>query len=131
LNFTFPPSGGIIGCPTVEEINVKLKSITQILGYEELVENREYEKISGGYTSDLLSDVMGNADADSVLITIQAHKNTIAVATLSDIRAIILCNGRKAPDDMLQAAEDESIAIYQTDDNQFTASWKIKDLLEN
>ena len=110
---------------------MKLKSITQILGYKELVENREYKEFSDGYTSDLLSDVMGNANAESVLITIQAHKNTIAVATLTDLRAIILCNGRKAPDDMLKAAEDESIAIYQTSDNQFTASWKLKDLLKN
>jgi len=110
---------------------MKLKSITRILGYKELVENREYEHFTNGYTSDLLSDVMGNAEAESVLITIQAHKNTIAVATLSDLRAIILCNGRKAPEDMLQAAIDENIAIYQTDDNQFTASYKIKDLLRS
>ena len=110
---------------------MKIKSITQILGYEELVENREHEKISNAYTSDLLSDVMGNAEADSVLITIQAHKNTIAVATLADIRAIILCNGRQAPDDMIKAAEDESIAIYQTDDTQYIVSWKIKELLDS
>lgn len=109
---------------------MKLKKITQLSGYKELLENREYENFTGGYTSDLLSDVMGNAIADTVLITIQAHKNTIAVATLSDIRGIILCNGREAPEDMLKAAEDESIAIYQTDDDQFTASWKIKELLE-
>lgn len=110
---------------------MKLKSINQILGYKELVENRNVETFSQGYTSDLLSDVMGNAEADSVLITIQAHKNTIAVATLSDLRAIVLCNGRKAPDDMLKAAEDESIAIYQTEDNQFVASWRIKGLLDS
>jgi hypothetical protein len=110
---------------------VKLKSITQILGYEELVENRESEKFTNAYTSDLLSDVMGNAESDSVLITIQAHKNTIAVATLADIRAIILCNGRQAPDDMISAAEDESIAIYQTDDSQYIVSWKIKELLDS
>ena len=110
---------------------MKLKSITQILGYEELVENRESEIFSNAYTSDLLSDVMGNAEAESVLITIQAHINTIAVATLADIRAIILCNGRQAPDDMIRSAEDESIAIYQTDDSQFTASWKIKELLDD
>lgn len=109
---------------------MEIKSITQILGYEELVENREYKKINSGYTSDLLSDVMGNAESDSVLITIQAHKNTIAVASLSDIRAIILCNGRQAPDDMIKAAEDESIAVFRTGDNQFEASWKIKNLLD-
>lgn len=110
---------------------MELKGINQILGYDVLVENRENQNFSKAYTSDLLSDVMGNAETDSVLVTIQAHKNTIAVATLSDIRAIILCNGRKAPADMLEAAENESIAIYQTEDNQFEASWKIKELLDS
>lgn len=110
---------------------MELKGINQILGYDLLVENRENQNFSKAYTSDLLSDVMGNAETDSVLVTIQAHKNTIAVATLSDIRAIILCNGRKAPADMLEVAENESIAIYQTEDNQFEASWKIKELLDS
>jgi serine kinase of HPr protein (carbohydrate metabolism regulator) len=110
---------------------MKLESITDILGYDLLIENKEIKKFSNAYTSDLLSDVMGNAESDSVLITIQAHKNTIAVATLAEIRAIILCNGREAPDDMKKAAEDENIAIYQTRDNQYVASWKIKELLDS
>lgn len=109
---------------------MKLKSISEILGYETIVENRKVDFFSSAYTSDLLSDVMGNAPADSVLITIQAHKNTIAVATLSEIRAILLCNGRKAPDDMVKAAKEENICIYRTEDNQFEASWKIKGLLD-
>lgn len=109
---------------------MKLKNINQILRYEELVENRENENFNDGYTSDLLSDVMGNAPAESVLITIQAHKNTVAVATLSDIRAIILCNGRTAPEDMIAAAKEESIGIFRTEDTQFEASWKIKGLLD-
>ena len=109
---------------------MELKSINQILGYETVVENRENLFFSGAYTSDLLSDVMGNAPADSVLITIQAHKNTVAVATLAEIRAIILCNGREAPEEMIEAAANENISIYKTDDNQFDTSWKIKRLLE-
>nr|WP_246434031.1 iron-sulfur binding hydrogenase [Spirochaeta isovalerica] len=107
-----------------------MKSINQILGYETIVENSKNDFFSNAYTSDLLSDVMGNAPADSVLITIQAHKNTIAVATLAEIRAIILCNGRTAPDDMIEAAAGENISIYRTDDNQYEASWKIKGLLD-
>ncbi|HEX3007541.1 MAG TPA: serine kinase, partial [Bacteroidales bacterium] len=31
--------------------------------------------VSGGYTSDLLSDVMGNASEDQIWITLQTHKN--------------------------------------------------------
>lgn len=79
-------------------------------------------RITGGYTSDLLSDVMANAPADSVLITIQAHKNSVAVSGLADIAAIILCNGRSAPDDMRKAAAEEGISIFETDLDQFHAT---------
>lgn len=78
--------------------------------------------ITAGYTSDLLSDVMGNAPDNSVLITIQAHKNTVAVASLAGITAVVLCNGRTVPEDMRQAAEKEGVILLGTEKNQFTAS---------
>ncbi|HUX11892.1 MAG TPA: hypothetical protein VMW87_02640 [Spirochaetia bacterium] len=79
-------------------------------------------EITAGYTSDLLSDVMANARASSVLITIQAHKNTIAVATLTEIGAVVICNSRPVPADMVQAARDERIALFTTKANQFETS---------
>ncbi len=106
-------------------------SINEILSYEIVVGNSKNKRIEKAYTSDLLSDVMGNAEEGSILITVQAHKNTIAVASLVDIKAVILCNDRQAPADMIQAAEDENIAIFQTKDNQFDASWKIKGLMDS
>ncbi|MFO7849588.1 MAG: iron-sulfur binding hydrogenase [Spirochaetia bacterium] len=86
--------------------------------------------ITAGYTSDLLSDVMGNAPDKSVLITIQAHKNTVAVASLAGITAIVLCNGRTIPDDMREAAENEGISLLGTEKDQFTASAVIARELE-
>ena len=100
---------------------MKIKELNNKLGFELLTQCPDAE-IKEAYTSDLLSDVMGNAPDESVLITIQAHKNTVAVASLAGINAIILCNNRKAPEDMLPAAENECIAILQTDLNQFEAS---------
>jgi len=90
----------------------------------------EIEEISTGFTSDLLSDVMGNADEDSVLITIQAHKNTIACCSLAGITAVIICSGRKVPKDMIDAAKDEGIAIFMTKENQFETSHKVYGLLQ-
>ena len=84
----------------------------------------EYEDgvVFGGYTSDLLSDVMANAQEGSVLITIQAHKNTVAVSSLTGVVAIIICNSRPVTDDVLEAAKDEGIAIFRTTYNQFQSS---------
>ncbi len=85
--------------------------------------------LCGGYTSDLLSDVMANAKAGSVLITIQAHINTIAVARLVGISAIIIANNREILDDMLLVAKKEKIAIFQSSLNQFDLSVLIGNLI--
>jgi hypothetical protein len=82
-------------------------------------------EINDAYCGDLLSDVMGNAPSESVLITIQAHKNTVAVASLAGIRALVICNNRSVPSDMLEAAKEEDISIFTTKDTQFEASCKI------
>lgn len=81
--------------------------------------------IAGAYTSDLLSDAMANAVDEGILITIQAHKNTVAVGTLKDLAALVICNNRPLPDDMIEAAKAERIAVLVTADSQFTASGKV------
>jgi hypothetical protein len=85
--------------------------------------------LTGAYTSDLLSDVMANARDGGALITIQAHKNTVAVATLVNVSVIIVCNSRPLPEDMLEAARDEGIAVLRTKENQYTVSGRLYGLL--
>lgn len=95
-----------------------------------IVQNQfEDRDIQGAYTSDLLSDVMANAKEGGALITIQAHKNTVAVASLVNISVIIICNNRPIPEDMIEAAREEGIAIIQTKENQFITSGRLYTLL--
>ncbi len=91
-------------------------------GFETLVRPEADPAIVDAYTSDLLSDVMARAREGSALVTIQAHKNTVAVASLVGCRAIVLCNDRTAPDDMIAAAGSEGIAVFRTPLNQFEVS---------
>ena len=81
--------------------------------------------VNAAYTSDLLSDVMGNAPPESVLITVQNHLNTIAVCALADIRVVLVGHGRDIPDDMLAAARREGIALLRTPLDQFHASCRL------
>ena len=81
--------------------------------------------LSGGYTSDLLSDVMGHAQSGQILVTIQAHRNTVAVAGLIGAPAIVICNGRPIPEDMIEAAREEGIALLRTDLDQFEVSGRL------
>lgn len=85
--------------------------------------------ITAGYTSDLLSDVVANCPADAVLLTIQAHANTVAVCTLVGAPAILVCGGRSVPEEMLVAARKEGIAVLTTPLNQFEASHAVKTAL--
>ena len=83
---------------------------------------------SCAYVGDLLSDVMGHAGEDSVLITVQNHLNTIAVCTLVGIRVIVVCHGRPIPPDMAEAAKREEVAIVVTSLSQYAAALALSDL---
>jgi hypothetical protein len=101
---------------------MKTGELSAIFGFEPICVPQADAQVLDGYTSDLLSDVMANAGEDSALVTIQAHRNTIAVASLAGIRAIVICNGRSVPEDMTEAAVSEGIAIFRTGQTQFEVS---------
>ena len=109
---------------------MKITEIAAALGAEICQSVFEDTEVSGAYTSDLLSDVMAHAKDGGALITIQAHKNTVAVAGLVNVSVVIICNSRPLPDDMLEAAKDEGIAVIRTKENQFTVSGKLWDLFK-
>ena len=108
-----------------------IREAAQALGAKVIQDEFEDSDLSGAYTSDLLSDVMANAKDGGALITIQAHKNTVAVATLVNITVIVICNSRPIPDDMIAAAKEEGIAIILTKENQYKVSGKLYAMLEN
>jgi hypothetical protein len=101
---------------------MKTSDIERLDGVVCLQGNYKDAEVLDGYTSDLLSDVMAHAKEGSVLITIQAHKNTVAVCSLVGAVAILVCNNRPADDEMLAAAAVEGIAVFRTPANQFLTS---------
>jgi hypothetical protein len=107
-----------------------IREVAAALGAEICQEEFENTELTGAYTSDLLSDVMAHAKDGGALITIQAHKNTVAVATLVNISVLIICNSRPLPEDMLSAAKDEGVAVIRTTENQFTVSGKLYDIFK-
>ena len=109
---------------------MKISDLERLDHLECLQKSYDDIELSAGYTSDLLSDVMAHADEGSVLITIQAHKNTIAVASLVGIAAIVFCNDRPVSEEVLEAAKEEGVAVFSTSDSQFVASALIAQELE-
>ena len=76
---------------------VKMLNLTVFCGEEGLD-----TEITGGYTSDLLSDVMGHIEEGMLWITMQTHQNILAVATLKDASAVLIVNGTSPDDETLQ-----------------------------
>ena len=85
----------------VDTLGLDVRSATGSLGNE----------VTGGYASDLLSDVIANSSEGNLWITLQIHLNIVAVASMKDLAGIILVNGREPQEDTVQKADAESIPI--------------------
>lgn len=86
--------------------------------------------VKGGYTSDLLSDVMGHAKEGQIWITLQTHKNIMAVATLKDLAAIVLVKGFKPESDTIEASLAEGIPILGSNLEAFELSGELFNILK-
>jgi len=85
--------------------------------------------VTGGYTGDLLSDVMANSHAGNIWITRQVHQNIVAVASLKDHAGIILINSCQPTRETIAKAEAENIPILVSDLPAFELSGKVFNLL--
>jgi predicted transcriptional regulator len=105
----------------IEKLGLKVYS-----GSENLNSN-----ISGGYVCDMLSDVMGFISEGEVWITIQNHKNVVAVASLRDAAAVILAKGIQPDEDMLAAAIEEGVVVLGSTDNTFEIAGRLYALIHS
>lgn len=71
-------------------------------------------EIRGAYIGDLLSWVMGRAQADNVWITIMSNVNIVAVASLSDVSCILLSEGVAPDQGVLDTAAAKGVNILQS-----------------
>ena len=82
-------------------------------------------EVRGGYCSDLLSDVMANAQDGDAWITMQRHVNTVAVAQLKNLAAIVIVNGRVPEADMAARAAEHGVAVVTTPLPAFDAAGRL------
>jgi len=82
-------------------------------------------EVRGGYGSDLLSDVMANAQDGDAWITMQRHVNTVAVAQLKNLAAIVIVNGRVPEADMAARAAEHGVAVVTTPLPAFDAAGRL------
>ena len=86
-------------------------------------------EVTGGYVSDLLSGVMGFAKDGSVWVTLQTHKNVMAIATLKELAAVVIVKGFEPEEDAKEVSEEEGIPILGSTEQTFELAGRIYNLL--
>ena len=77
-------------------------------------------EVTGGYASDLLSCVMARARQGNLWITLQAHPNIVAVASLLNLAGIVVTEGMTPNSETIEKAVSEKIPIMTTPLTTFT-----------
>ena len=109
---------------------MKISKMTQLLGWEILAMPDPDIEVSGGYVGDLLSWVMGRADAGNAWITIMTNRNIIAVATLAGVSAIVITEQAEIEQSVVALAQEQGINLLRTDKPSFETACAVGDLLK-
>ncbi len=105
----------------VENLKLKILSAHDRMGIE----------VAGGYTSDLLSDVIANSQEGSLWITLQIHSNIIAVAGLKDLAGIIIVRNRMPDAETIKKAMDKQVPLLISEETAYEVSGKLYQLLKS
>lgn len=110
---------------------MKLETIIESLGLQVKTDGGNLtQKVTGGYVSDLLSDVVANAEEGNLWVTLQVHPNIVAVATLKELSSIVLVNDRQPEKETLGRANGEGIPILTTERPAFELVGELYKLVE-
>lgn len=86
------------------------------------------KRVQWGYSSDLLSFVIAEANPGDLWITKQVHLNIVAVASLNELSGIVVC-GKKPDKQVLEKAIEENIPILYSNETAFETAGKLYKLL--
>jgi serine kinase of HPr protein (carbohydrate metabolism regulator) len=106
-----------------------VKELVEKLNLKVLVEGDMDQEITGGYCGDLLSWVMGRAQAGDCWMTVMGNINAVAVAVLADTACIVLTENATLDDDAKARAEMQGVTILATEENSYTVAKKLGEIL--
>ena len=86
------------------------------------------ETVSGGYVSDLLSHVMGQAKAGQIWVTMQGHQNIVAVASLVGLAAVIVAGGVEPEEQTVVKARDQDVVLCKTNLSTYEVAGRLYNL---
>ena len=96
-----------------------VRELQETFGFGVVAMPQPDRTVRGGYVGDLLSWVMGRAQADQVWITIMSNVNTVAVASLSDVSTVLLAEGVTLDEELVRTAEEKGVNVLCSDLSAF------------
>ena len=110
-----------VECLKEERLMTVSEAVRRLEGRLVTGHERASETVHGGYASDLLSDVMANAQAGDLWVTLQRHANIVAVASVRELAGVVLVAGREPEEPALLRAREEGVPIIVTPLRAFEA----------
>ena len=109
---------------------MKLKSATKLPSLLTIIEARPLTDLaeadlSGCYISDLLSDVLANAQPGVLWVTIHTHRNVVSVASMKDITAVLFTCGRKPEAAIIAEAVEKGVLLLSTPLSTYETAGKL------
>lgn len=106
---------------------MNLQEIITQLDLTVLTHHKPFSSIhpTGGYASDLLSCVIAGAKPGNLWLTIQAHNNIVAVASLNDLAAIIITEGASPEPSVIQKADEQGVTLLVARENTYQVAGKL------
>ena len=98
---------------------MNVQEAVSALGLQVIVPGDMQRDLTGGYASDLLSCVMARAQSGNIWVTLQAHANVVAVASLLDLAAVILTEGVLPDDEMAGRARENQVVLLGSPQTTF------------
>lgn len=93
--------------------------------------SNQQQEIGECHVSDVMSDALKSLSEGSLWVTIQAHRNTVAIASLRGAAAVIFSNGIVPQQDIADCATAANITLLGTEASTFEIAGKLYQLLRS
>lgn len=99
------------------------EELAKYLPLEVLSITKPKEQVTTGLCTDLLSLVIGNSNRGTIWITHQGHVNTIAVALLAELSAVIIVG--EVDENTVKAATEKGVNLFRSNEPAFEIVGKL------
>lgn len=96
-----------------------VETFAKKFGWEVLAMPEPEAEVTGGYAGDLLSWVMGRAEAGQLWVTIMTNLNIIAVASLSGVAGVVVTESAELSPEIVERAKAQGINLFRSAKDTF------------